>query len=180
MRVVSMIGAVIVVGLSATAACDKKSEAGRSQLPAGTSAGSGAGNPASLAPASTLPKTDPERLTALTKKVLTFCQNKDVEALVLMVPERERESAKKSFAPGEANYESYFGASSWRWQAVRDWDDDVQEVRVKGDLARAKFANADDKTAAVVELARIDGIWSFKGLENPTLAEYASWGESAK
>ena len=132
------------------------------------------------APASTLPNTELGRLEPLAKKVLTFYQNKDVDALVLVAEPLKRDAMKKALKPGEASYESLFGASSWRWKAVEAWDDKIVEVRIKDDLARAQFGVIDGKEAAVVAFKKTDGVWYFEDLKSPTLESFKSWGEPAK
>lgn len=113
-------------------------------------------------------------------KVLTFCENQDVEALVLMAAESDRDEMTKSLQPGQSGHELLFGASGWRRKAIEAWNDDVSEIRIKGDEARAKFGEFDGKEAAVVVFRKKDGVWYFEGLENPPLTAFATWGETAK
>lgn len=132
------------------------------------------------APTSTLPQTDGGRLKPLAIKVLTFCQNQDIEALVMMVADSDRDEMKKSLQPGQSAHERLFGKDGWRHKAIDSWNDEVSAIRIKGDEARAKFGEIDGKQAAVVVFRKKSGIWYFEGIENPTKEDFATWGEPAK
>lgn len=132
------------------------------------------------APTSTLPQTDGGRLKPLAKKVLTFCKNQDIEALVLMVADSDRDEMKKSLQPGQSAHERLFGNEGWRHKAIDSWNDEVSEIRIKGEEARAKFGEIDGKQAAAVVFRKKSGIWYFEGIENPAKEDFATWGEPAK
>jgi hypothetical protein len=146
----------------------------------GTSTASATPVLASATPTSTLPRTDAGRLKPLARKVLTFCQNQDIEALALMVADSDKDEMKKSLQPGQSAHERLFGKDGWRHKAIDSWNEEVSEIRTKGEEARAKFGEIDGKQAAVVVFRKKSGVWYFEGIENPTKEDFATWGEPAK
>ncbi len=131
-------------------------------------------------PASTLPTNERDRLIPLAQKVLGFVRNKDTEALVLMAAPGARPEMSRSLQPGEAMHQKLFADDGWSWKTVDAWDDEIDDVRVKGDEARAKFGDVEAKRAAVVVLRRVDGVWHFEGMDDPALEAYGAWGEPAR
>jgi hypothetical protein len=131
-------------------------------------------------PASTLPTNERDRLIPLAQKVLGFVRNKDTEALVLMAAPAARPEMTRSLQAGEAMHQKLFAADGWSWKAVDGWDDEIDDVRVKGDEARAKYSEIDGKRAAVVMFRKVDGVWHFEGMDDPTVEAYGSWGEPAR
>jgi len=131
-------------------------------------------------PASTLPTNERDRLIPLAQKVLGFVRNKDIEALVLMAAPGARPEMTRSLQSGEAMHKTLFADDGWSWKAVDAWDDEIDDVRVKGDEARAKYSEIDGKRAAVVMFRKVDGVWHFEGVDDPALDAYGSWGEPAR
>ncbi|MFW5738994.1 MAG: hypothetical protein ACOC1F_01365 [Myxococcota bacterium] len=63
----------------------------------------------------TLPTSEHSRLAPLAKQIVTFLENKDTQALVLMMPPAKREGAKAALQPGSDAYKDLFGRHDGVW-----------------------------------------------------------------
>lgn len=165
---------VLMLGMAVLCSCDKKPPP-----PATEGSADAVVSVPSAVPASTLPTTDLGRLEPMATKVLTFCQNEDAEALVLMMAPSERDAAKVSFQPGGKEHEAYFAKDAWRRKAVESWDDGIGSIRIDGEEARAKFGEVESD-AAVVVFKKREGVWQFVAIERYPKQTYETWGSEAK
>lgn len=109
--------------------------------------------------------------------ILDAYRSRNVDALVSFIQPSQQAQARSSLVAGSSRYESILGESSWRWRAVRHWDGQLGEVRLRGTQARVRFAALPDGEVAVVTLRKIDNVWYFDDVHSPSSSDFATWGE---
>lgn len=118
-----------------------------------------------------------ETVRRLALKVLQLYRKKDIEGLLALSPDGQPTAdVLKSFAPGTSRYNSLFGASSWRWQAVTAWDGELAGVHYmrnrqsssvgEANMALVEFGRSDSEVF-VVTLVKQDDSWAFDDLHSP-------------
>lgn len=127
-----------------------------------------------------LDRNDPRQQT---QQILKLFKAKDIRGLLALGGQTPPEEVLESFAPGTERYDSLFGADSWRWQAVSEWNGQLPNLYyMKGRTP----SNADDadtvhvefgRTASEVFVAtfrRADGGWTFDDLHSPDASDLKS------
>ncbi len=103
----------------------------------------------------------------------------DLEALAGLVHPDSRALLEEIRRGGETHprWASLFSPDAWRWQAAREWDGRIREVRYFGEepkiTAMATFGELSATEVVVVALELREGRWWFEDINSPSAADFA-------
>ncbi len=123
-------------------------------------------------------QSDPEQVAAA---ILVAYQNQDLAGLATFTTGGNREFVEELMAldPDDPDLEELY--SGWRWEAVRDWDGELREIRYftrdEKIIAEVYFADMGDSEIATVALFPEDGRWYFEDIHSPSPASFANGDE---
>lgn len=139
--------------------------------------GQSEGNATDLA--ATIDLSDPLQVAAA---ILHAYGNKDLPALLHFTSGRNREFVEEFMELDADDPELEELYSGWRWEAVEEWDGELQEVRyfTRGDevIAEVHFADMGSDEIATVALFPEDGLWYFEDIHSPSPERFAEGDEA--
>lgn len=129
------------------------------------------------------PKTaiDQSDAAAVARHILELYREKDIDGLLAYSQEEPvPANLLERFAPGTVRYKSLFGASSWRWRAVSQWNGELPKVFYTNQRnpstvenateAHVEFGRSRDELF-VVSLRKSGNVWLFDDVHSPGIED---------